>query len=227
MLKHIPNLLTIIRFLLIPIIVLAILQQNYVLAFIILTLSGITDILDGMIARKFNLITNLGKLLDPLADKATQITVLATLSFNGIIPFWIIAIVFVKEAIMIAGASFLYGKELVVSSKWWGKLATVLFYIAIVISLIQQQFAEILSQTAAQGNIFAELFLVADTPFYAFAILTTIFSLFMYFNAFYRHGYLKVNNENTKEADLNIRTKKKQGPKTKKKENQKDNQPEE
>lgn len=206
MLKHIPNILTIIRFLLIPFIVVAILQQHYIVAFILLTLSGITDILDGTIARKFDCISNFGKLVDPLADKATQIAVLAALTIGCIIPIWILVVVFIKEAIMIAGASFLYGKELVVSSKWWGKLATVLFYIAIVISLVQQQFAGALT---ASETIFAKIFLVADTPFYVLALITTVFSLLMYFNAFYRHGYLKVNNENVKGANLDLRTKKK------------------
>lgn len=209
MLKHVPNILTIIRFLLIPFIVLAILQQNYLLAFIFLTISGITDILDGTIARKYDLISDVGKLLDPLADKVTQVAVLATLTFSGIIPIWILVIVFAKEAIMIAGASFLYGKELVVSSKWWGKLATVLFYAAIVISLSQQQFTEFITQGIANEDFFAKLFNFADKPFYFLALLTTVFSLIMYFNAFYRHGYLKVNNENTKEANLDIRTKNK------------------
>ena len=206
MLKHVPNILTIIRFLLIPFIVVAILQQNYILAFILLTVSAITDILDGTIARKFDCISNFGKLVDPLADKATQTAVLAALTIGSIIPIWILVVVFVKEAIMIAGASFLYGKELIVSSKWWGKLATVLFYIAIVISLCQQQFASFLT---ASENVFAKIFLVADTPFYVLALITTVFSLLMYFNAFYRHGYLKVNTENVKGANLDLRTKKK------------------
>ena len=206
MLKHVPNILTIIRFLLIPFIVVAILQQNYILAFILLTVSAITDILDGTIARKFDCISNFGKLVDPLADKATQIAVLAALTIGSIIPIWILVVVFVKEAIMIAGASFLYGKELIVSSKWWGKLATVLFYSAIVISLCQQQFASFLT---ASENVFAKIFLVADTPFYVLALITTVFSLLMYFNAFYRHGYLKVNTENVKGANLDLRTKKK------------------
>ena len=134
MFKHVPNILTIIRFILIPFIVYYITKEQYILSFIFLTISGLTDILDGFIARKFNFITNFGKLVDPLADKLTQIAILATLVILKIIPSWILFIVVLKEAIMIAGASFLYGKELVVSSKWFGKLATVLFYIAIVCS---------------------------------------------------------------------------------------------
>ena len=107
MAKHIPNALTILRFILIPFIVGYLSEENYILAFVFLTLSGLTDVLDGFIARKFNFITNFGKLIDPLADKATQVSVLATLTLQHIIPLWILIIVLLKECIMIEGASFL------------------------------------------------------------------------------------------------------------------------
>lgn len=179
MLKHIPNALTIARFILIPFILTSLINDNYFLTFILLTISGLTDVLDGTIARKFNLITNFGKLIDPLADKATQITILTALALKGIIPIWIIVILFLKEFLMIAGASFLYGKELVVSSRWYGKLATVLFYVAIVTSLAIKYFN------------FAFKF---DIYLYYLALLFTVFSLYMYFQAFYKQGYLKKEN---------------------------------
>ena len=81
MFKHVPNILTLSRFALIPFIVYFIDAENYLLAFIFLTISALTDILDGFIARKFNLITNFGKLIDPLADKATQVSILIILTF--------------------------------------------------------------------------------------------------------------------------------------------------
>ena len=121
MLKHVPNGLTIIRFLIIPFIVANIFMGNYILAFIFFTLSGLTDIADGFIARKFNLISNFGKLMDPLADKLTQISTLASLAIANIIPLWILLIVLLKEFIMICGASFLYGKDVVVYSRWYRK----------------------------------------------------------------------------------------------------------
>lgn len=174
--KHIPNILTIFRFILIPFIVLNLANDKYLAAFVIFTVSGLTDILDGFIARKFNFITNFGKLIDPLADKCTQIITLATLALKNIIPMWIIIIVILKEFIMVAGASFLYGKELVVSSKWYGKLATVLFYIAIVCSLFIKKF-----------NFTFDFSLYI----YYLALISTIFSLLMYIKAFYVQGYLK------------------------------------
>ena len=188
MLKNIPNALTIIRFILIPFIVYFILTGQYILAFIMLTISGITDILDGCIARKFNFITNFGKLIDPLADKATQVAVLASLTFKGTVPFWILLIVFLKEFIMVSGASFLYGKKLVVSSRWYGKLATVLFYIAIVCSFFIEYWNTSINPSAP--------LLEFDNYIYYLAVLTTIFSLIMYFKQLYQDCYL--NKENLK-----------------------------
>ena len=96
MAKHIPNILTVARFFLIPFVIYALVVDNYLMAFIFLTISGLTDVLDGFIARKFNFITNFGKLIDPLADKATQISVLIALTLKNIIPFWMSAIVALK-----------------------------------------------------------------------------------------------------------------------------------
>ncbi len=179
MLKQVPNALTMARFILIPFIILALVNDNYILTFILLTVSALTDVLDGFIARKFDLISNFGKLVDPLADKSTQIAILTTLALKDIIPIWMIIIIFLKEFIMISGASFLYGKELVVSSRWYGKLATVLFYVAIVSSLSIKYF-----------NIAFKF----DIYLYYLALMFTIFSLFMYFHAFYTQGYLKKEN---------------------------------
>lgn len=188
MLKYVPNALTVLRFLLIPIIFIACVQGQYILAIAVLSISGLTDILDGTIARKYNYITDFGKLMDPLADKATQISLLTTLFIKGAIPIWILAIVVLKEFCMVSGASFLYGKELVVSSKWYGKLATVLFYVAMVISLFLEQIGN------TTNNIIKAIG-IADTIIYYLAVITTIASLIMYMKAFYIQGYLKKNNE--------------------------------
>lgn len=179
MFKHIPNILTILRFFIIPFIVYYLIGDNYIAAFILLTLSGLTDVLDGAIARKFNFITNFGKLIDPLADKVTQLSLLCTLVFKGIIPLWILVIVLLKEAFMVCGASFLYGRDLVVSSKWYGKSATVLFYLAIAVSLLIRQF---------------KLDFTFDITLYYLALFMTLFSLVMYFREFYIKGYFKKEN---------------------------------
>ena len=174
MIKHIPNVLTVLRFFIIPFILYFLVKESYVLVIVTLTLSGFTDVLDGIIARKFNCISNFGKLIDPLADKATQLAILFTLGIKNIIPSWILVVVILKEFAMIAGASFLYGKKLVVSSKWYGKAATVLFYLAILCSMIVRIF-----------NIEIQL----DLYVYYLALIMTIFSLIMYFRSFFVQGY--------------------------------------
>ncbi len=180
--KNIPNILTIIRFILIPVILYFIITGNYLLGFVFFSLSGITDILDGAIARKFDLISTFGKLMDPLADKLTQISVLATLVFKDIISIWILVIVIFKELIMIIGASFLYGKDVIVYSKWFGKLATVLFYVAIVLSLMNKQF-EFTGTLESLDNIL-----------YGIALISTIFSLIMYVKYLYKDGFINKND---------------------------------
>ena len=188
MFKHIPNILTIVRFLLIPIIVMFAFEDNYIATIIMLTISGLTDVLDGYIARKFNFISNFGKLMDPLADKMTQVALLGTLAIQKIIPVWIIVVVIIKEFLMVSGASFLYGKELVVSSKWYGKLTTVLFYVAIVCSLFTEYWNGTLIGHPEYSLPKLPEF---DTYIYYLAVITTIFSLIMYIKAFYLQGYLK------------------------------------
>lgn len=187
MFKHVPNILTMCRFALVPFIFIAIVNRDYMAAFVLLTVSGLTDVLDGIIARKFNFITNFGKLMDPLADKTTQITTLIALSFAEVIPNWILVVVFIKETIMIAGASFLYGKKLVVSSRWYGKLATVVFYMAIVASLTINYF-----------NIAYHI----DIYIYYIALALTVFALVMYFREFYQKGY--VNKKELSTIDRKI-----------------------
>ena len=183
MFKHVPNILTIIRFLLIPFIIYFLAINQYIVGVILFIISGITDVVDGAIARKFNFITDFGKLMDPLADKLTQISVLATLMIKELIPVWILAIVIAKEAVMIAGASFLYGRDVVVSSKWFGKLATVLFFIAIVCSC----FISYWNMSIDVNNPLPDF----AQYIYYLAIFSSIFSLVMYFLTFSKKGYIK------------------------------------
>ena len=174
LLKHIPNILTVIRLIFVPFVVIAIAKENYILGLILFTISSVTDVLDGIIARKFNLISDFGKLMDPLADKLTQISVLVTLTIKGIIPLWIIIVLIIKEVILISGAAFLYGKELVVSSRWYGKLTTVLMFVAVISSLLVRSFN----------------FVQFDIYIYYVVVVLAIFSLISYIHYFYGQGYL-------------------------------------
>ena len=176
MFKHVPNILTIIRFFLIPFIVFFGLKDNYLAAIVFLTISGLTDIIDGYIARKFNFTSDFGKLMDPLADKCTQLATIFVLVIQYIIPVWILIVLLIKEFLLIIGASFLYGKELVVSSKWYGKFSTTIIYIAIVSSMALKHY---------------NLPYTFDHYFYYIAVGFTVFSLAMYFKLFFVKDYIK------------------------------------
>lgn len=188
--KYIPNILTISRFVLIPFIVMALLSENYILAIILLSVSGLTDILDGVIARKFNYISNFGKLIDPLADKATQVSILISLVFQDIIPLWILVVIFIKEILMIAGASFLYGKDLVVSSRWYGKLSTIMIYLAMVSSFAINWWNKPLIEHPEYS---LKMLPNLDIYLYIIAIAVTIFSLVMYWRDDFKQKH-KITN---------------------------------
>ena len=134
MFKHVPNILTMLRFVLIPFIFIAIIHSDYVLAFILLTLSGITDILDGFIARKFNFITNFGKLIDPIADKLTQFTIAITLLFTYPLAWVLLIIIVLKDGMLGIVGLYLYDYGLKIKgASWWGKIATAYFYFVVII----------------------------------------------------------------------------------------------
>ncbi len=143
----IPNILSIIRILLIPVFVTVFLWENndhdknaggYIAAAAIVIISGLTDAADGFIARKFNMITDLGKVLDPVADKLTQAAVVVCL-FIRYKNIWyfvagLLTIILLKELIMlILGVLFLKKGQDLGGAKWFGKLATIVFYIAVIV----------------------------------------------------------------------------------------------
>lgn len=129
---NVPNTLTVIRFFLIIPFVYFFLNNHYMKAVIVLGVSGITDMLDGMIARKFNQFTELGQMLDPLFDKLTQASVAVCLAIKQPILIPLLAIFVVKECLMVTAAVILISKnkKKPSGSKWYGKAATVMFYIS-------------------------------------------------------------------------------------------------
>lgn len=128
----VPNYLTLVRFLAIPVLagfILAGDRYNKV-AFILFVSIWFTDLLDGWIARHYNQITEFGKLFDPLVDKIFQFTTALMMFIVGKLPFWVPLFLFVKELLMIIGGAILLKKKMVVHARWHGKLATVLFVLA-------------------------------------------------------------------------------------------------
>ena len=129
----IPNLLSAFRILLVPVIVwLYCWKADYPLAAWTLALSGLTDIVDGFIARRFHMVSNLGKALDPIADKLTQTAALGCLltRFNAM--WWLLGVLVAKETFMtFMGLLVIRRTGAAYSAEWHGKLATCVLYAAI------------------------------------------------------------------------------------------------
>lgn len=137
----VSNLLTFFRIILIVPFILFFLKENYVAACICVVLSGISDALDGFIARRFNQVTELGKILDPIADKLTLVAVIICVGMiiNDIIPLVIILVT--KDLLMLCGGYFLLKQGITPpAAKWFGKVSTAIFYVSIVIIVFGKAF---------------------------------------------------------------------------------------
>lgn len=134
----VPNLLSAFRLLLVPVIVwLYCGEENYPLTACALLLSGATDIADGFIARRFHMVSDLGKVLDPVADKLTQAAALACLLTRFPAVWWLLGVLMGKEIIMASMGIFVIRRTGVVhGAEWHGKLATCLIYAAIFLHIV-------------------------------------------------------------------------------------------
>lgn len=124
---NVPNLLSLIRLLLIPVFVTVFFSESpnagYIAAAIFL-IAFMTDVADGYIARKYNLVTKLGRILDPLADKLMKAAAVVCLTIRGDIPLWIILVLLAKELVMLSGGAVMLKKMRdVPASNWFGKCA--------------------------------------------------------------------------------------------------------
>ena len=135
--KNIPNILSMIRILLVPVFLLVLfVKDDVTLAVIVFLVAGATDVVDGYLARRNNWITKLGKVLDPVADKLMQFTVLISFWIQGILPWWVVLPFFLKDGIsLVLGVVVIKRRSVVVVSKWYGKVAVCLFYAAVVASV--------------------------------------------------------------------------------------------
>lgn len=144
---NIPNMISIFRIILVPVFILAFnygMGKGTVLyAILVFILSGISDILDGYIAKNYNMMTDLGAVLDPLADKLMLITALICFTYSKHIPLWIVIIVSIKELLMIVGGFLSWRQGIVTKSNVYGKIATMLFHVSIVTFLFSDKIAYI------------------------------------------------------------------------------------
>ena len=125
----IPNLLSIVRIVIIPFFAVQYLAGRYQEAIILLALSGVSDVLDGFIARRFHQISTLGKMLDPFADKLTQAVVVVCLTTKHTYLMPLAVLFFAKELLTVVGTLMLFRhKKRPTEARWWGKLATAVIY---------------------------------------------------------------------------------------------------
>lgn len=128
----VPNAMSLLRILLVPFFAWRYLQGHVAQAAILLVASGLTDLLDGLIARKFNQITELGKMLDPFADKLTQGVVALCIAIRFPAIRLLLLLFILKELLMLGCALVLLRKhKRPCAAKWYGKVATVMFYVSV------------------------------------------------------------------------------------------------
>ena len=120
---NVPNVLTMIRMLLIPVYWHLFMNGNTYWALGVFALASLTDVADGFIARKYHLITDFGKLMDPMADKLMVISVMLSLALRGLAPRAALLIFLCKEIVMMLGGAVLYQKGIVVYALTIGKVA--------------------------------------------------------------------------------------------------------
>lgn len=136
--KNIPNILSVIRICLVFVFVVVFFSPaNKIWALMIFLTAGATDVVDGFLARRNNWITDLGKVLDPFADKLMQCTVLVCLCIESVVPLWFLLIFFAKELLtLLLGFIAIRRRSVVVVSKWYGKASVCLFYATIFAAVI-------------------------------------------------------------------------------------------
>ena len=126
----IPNLLSFFRILLVPVIIWSYLGlKNTTLAIVLLAVSALTDVLDGQIARRFHMVSDLGKALDPLADKLTQVAIVLCMAFQYPLMWILLGLCVLRESCMaILGYITIRKTGTVCGARWYGKVSTVVLY---------------------------------------------------------------------------------------------------
>ena len=180
----IPNILTYFRFLLIAPFIYYFLKENYIPAAICIITSGLTDCFDGMIARRFNQVTSLGKILDPIADKFTLLAVVICMVIYvpQVLPALIILLF--KDVLMLLGGVDLINKGITPPpAMWYGKIGTIVFYISVCLIVF-------LKAAYNYENFALDFTLLSLTAF------TMLFALFQYGKIYFQ--LIKEHSENEK-----------------------------
>ena len=187
----IPNWLCFLRIALIPVFSVLFIKEHYIIAFVLMIIAAVTDLLDGKIARKYNMVSNLGKILDPIADKLSQVAIVIILifkfwSFEGILKYLLFLFI-AKELIMVIAGAVLLAKGMrPVAAEMWGKVATTVFYIFMI---------AIIARGPNGALVGVWFFKALPTPVvYAMVIISIILAFVSLFG--YAPGFIRQIKEN-------------------------------
>jgi cardiolipin synthase len=139
---NLPNYITLVRIVLIPFFVNLMIYGFYRLALAVFVIACVTDALDGLIARVTNSITELGALLDPIADKLLILSAFLTLVLLGMLPVWLVIVVVSRDVILVLGSLVIYflGHEVRARPSFIGKATTALQLLVVTLSLLMKAF---------------------------------------------------------------------------------------
>ena len=150
---NLPNKLTIIRILMVPVFVLFLLTElggrfNNLITLVLFVTASLTDLLDGYLARKNNLVTNFGKFMDPLADKLLVCSALICFVATKQLPAWMVIVIIAREFI-ISGFRLIASDEgVVIAASYWGKVKTTVQMIMIIALIIEFPYAMVIAWAA-------------------------------------------------------------------------------
>ena len=155
---NLPNKLTIGRIIAVPFFVALYMLGFYIAALVIFILASLTDMLDGKIARKRNLVTNFGKIMDPLADKILVYSALALMTGDGTIPAWMLIVILAREFAVSGMRTVAASEGIVIAAGMSGKIKTVLQMIAVPVLILALALPQVPAVfTAGQVFIWASL----------------------------------------------------------------------
>ncbi len=182
---NLPNRLTLFRIILVPVFVIFMMvterlgEWNYLIALIIFVVASLTDLFDGRIARKRNLITDFGKFMDPLADKLLVCSALICLLSIGLIPAWALVIIIGREFVISGFRLIAAEHQIVIAAGIWGKLKTVFQMVSVILFLVSLSLNAFIGESLSGTYTAMEWFQVivlflALVTFYICVVLTVI-----------------------------------------------------
>ncbi|HOI73317.1 MAG TPA: CDP-diacylglycerol--glycerol-3-phosphate 3-phosphatidyltransferase [Syntrophales bacterium] len=165
---NIPNSLTILRIVLVPAIVILLMQGSFKIAIVVFLISGLTDILDGYLARVLHQQTVLGSYLDPIADKALMISCYVTLAVKKILPGWLSVVVISRDCIILIGVAVLslMSVSYKIQPALIGKLTTAVQILTVFIFLVSRAVPGSVSASVMEGLIWVTAFFTVVSGFH-------------------------------------------------------------